>query len=426
MRKIFLAAINAGIRPAQDIDELKKIRGLNMGCLLGMAVAFLLAILNAVTGFYPLAVLHFSVILVSCCIILLQGRGLYRVAHYVGVLEIMIISCFAAIAYHNSMEILLLLNILAVVLLFEMRREQWVLSLMNVALFTWIRYYNDHYPPLIAQAPFSRHILSYVNGSLILGILIGYYKREQQRNRRQLEAMNLELKEKAATLENLNRVKEKILSILSHDLRQPLASMKTLLSMADDVGPEYFSTFTKRVETHVDNVMLTLENTLRWSYSQMKGITLLPQDVSMEEALLPLPQQFAEQLRNKQITLSLSVSPEYKAYVDPEHLTIVMRNLLSNAIKFTREGGEIRITVALEAEHLVVTVADTGIGMDQEMLEKLFDLEQHFTRYGTGNERGVGLGLMVVKELVTLNEGKIRLQSEVGKGTTVVLELSLP
>jgi signal transduction histidine kinase len=267
--------------------------------------------------------------------------------------------------------------------------------------------------------------MSYVIASVFLGLIIANYKKEQQHNRQLLEEMNRTLEAKALTLENLNQVKENILSILSHDLRQPLASMKSLVSLSDDVGPAVFTSFTKRIETHLDNALLSLENTMRWAHAQMKGLKAVHAPCKLNDTLLPLKVQFQESLQKKDVSLVIAVGEDAVLYADPEHLTIILRNLLSNAIKFTPKGGFIHISANRRLTNMEITVKDNGIGIDERLMERLFDLELHFTRFGTENELGVGLGLLVVKELTELNGGQVAISSETGKGTTVLLRLPL-
>jgi signal transduction histidine kinase len=107
-----------------------------------------------------------------------------------------------------------------------------------------------------------------------------------------------------------------------------------------------------------------------------------------------------------------------KVYADREQVTIILRNLLSNAIKFTRTGGLIHLFANDRASHWEINVEDNGVGMDEEMIGKLFTADGHFTRRGTDNEKGTGLGLRLIKELIQMNEGELSVASTPGKGTT--------
>lgn len=425
MKRFIKAALNAGVQPSQAISEQKLVTSLNQGCLVAAVLAFSLIILNGLTGYYILAGIYLMSIICSLGVIALQGSGYYITARYVAVFESMVLFTFVALAYHNSVELLLLFNILTIVLLFDNPWERYSLGILNVVLFTCTRLYVDTHPPLITELPFLREIMSYVVACTFLGLIIANYKKEQRHNRELLERANRKLEGKAETLKNLNQVKEKVLSILSHDLRQPLASMKSLVALSDDVEQKVFNSFTKKVEGHLDNVLLSLENTMHWAYFQMKGVNAAPAACKVNDTLLPLKVQFKESLHEKAITLLMSVPEDAMLYADPEHFAIILRNLLSNAIKYTPKGGIVSIAARRRLKHMEIAITDTGMGIDGLLMKRLFDLELHFTCFGTENEHGVGLGLLVVKELAELNNGRVLLTSEVGKGTTVQLNLPL-
>jgi signal transduction histidine kinase len=112
------------------------------------------------------------------------------------------------------------------------------------------------------------------------------------------------------------------------------------------------------------------------------------------------------------------------AWADPNHVRLVLRNLINNALKFTPQGGSIKIQGFLQKAQVIVNVIDTGIGMNEEQLGKLFKTNQHFTTSGTGGEKGTGLGLLLCQEVVTKNGGAIWASSEQGKGS--VFSFSLP
>lgn len=425
MKRFIKAVLNAGRRPSQPFVEQKLIRSLNLGCLVAVLLAFLLIILNGLTGYYILAGTYLASIIFSSGVIVLQRYGYYGTARYLAVFESMVLFSFVALAYHNSVELLLLFNILTIVLLFDNPWERYSLGVLNVALFTFTRLYVDTHPPLISELPFFREIMSYVVACTFLGLIIANYKKDQLHNRQLLEGMNRRLKEKAETLKNLNETKEKVLSILSRDLRQPLASMKSLVALSDDVTPAEFTSFTKKVENHLDNGLLSLENTMHWAHSQMKGQEAIPEACKVNSILLPLKVRFEETLKGKAINLLMAVPENARVYADPEHFSIILRNLLSNAIKYTPRGGIVSIAARQRLDHMELAITDTGTGIDPKLMERLFDLELHFTCFGTENEHGVGLGLLVVKELAELNNGAVKLSSEPGKGTTVLLSLPL-
>jgi two-component system, sensor histidine kinase and response regulator len=132
---------------------------------------------------------------------------------------------------------------------------------------------------------------------------------------------------------------------------------------------------------------------------------------------------FEESARNKEITLINEVQGDVSVWGDINQLKLVFRNLLNNAIKFNRPGGTIRIFMNVSSEHVDISVKDSGVGIDNADLAKLFNAETHFTKLGTNKEKGTGLGLLLAKEFIECNGGTITVTSELGKGTTFTFSL---
>jgi len=424
MKSFVKHVINTGIRPEYPFEEQKKIRSLNVGGLIGAVLAVIYCALNIFTAHFLLALCYFLLLLLIQVIFLLQHYGLRRLVRFISIFAIIGFCGFIGLGYQNSTELLLLFNVAVIVLLLDSWWLIGVLALLDMFAFIFICIYNASHPPLIEPLPPSRNIISVISFFVLTGMALLYYKYEQQRYRERLEALNRQNEEKALRLENLNRAKEKVLSILSHDLRQPLTSMKSLLLLDEELSPDLFRDFAARARGSLDNVLLSLENTLRWSHTQLKGISTNPRYCSVYDILEQLREQFTLQLQEKQLSFNLSVARDTLAYADTDHLSIILRNLLSNAVKFTpREGSITAMAKAVNGE-VEISMADTGVGIDVSLQQRLFDLERHFTRYGTENEHGTGLGLLVVKELTELNHGRIHLSSQAGKGT--VFSILLP
>ena len=150
----------------------------------------------------------------------------------------------------------------------------------------------------------------------------------------------------------------------------------------------------------------------------------LPKLIDLSQIAAENVELFAPQAEQKQILLSNVIPKNTTAYADPSMVDTVIRNLLSNALKFTAPGGNVAVSTAEHAEHfLAVSVMDTGMGIAEEMLPKLFRIDTHYKNVGTAGEQGTGLGLILCKELVETNGGNLWVESEVGKGTTFTFTL---
>lgn len=417
--KIFISQIvKVGIRPGLPFEEQKKIRSLNVGNLISITMIVALCVFNIVTAHYRLALSYCFLLLCIMFIYQLQHLGFFRAARYFTVALIPGFFSYISLCYHNNTELLLLLNIAVIVFLLDSWWMITALSLLDMFAFIFIRIYNGSHEPLIEALPPSRDIISVTSLFLLMTMVLLYYKYEQQKDRRQLEALNRQNEEKALRLENLNKAKEKILSSLSHNLLQPLAGMRSLLQMEEELAPATISDFTGRFRNNLDNVLLSLENTLRWSHTRLKGLIPAPRYCNVYDALEQVALQFRAQLSEKRLTFAHTCSHDTLIYADPAHLQVIIRNLVSNAVKFTPKGGSIRAVVSAANGMVEISVTDTGIGMNEDLLQQLFNPEQRTHSFGTENEPGAGLGLLLVKELVELNGGNLTVTSVLKEGAT--------
>ncbi|MDM8519563.1 response regulator [Anaerolineales bacterium HSG6] len=231
-------------------------------------------------------------------------------------------------------------------------------------------------------------------------------------------------------LHKLNADKDKFFSIMAHDLRgpfMPLIGASKLLNKAIDVlTPEETKELTASIHRTAKNTHNLLENLLQWSQLQMGRLKYRPQSVDMLKVIDKNIELLTENATSKEIILKSQAQPELFAYADIHMIDTVIRNLVSNALKFTPNGGTITViaqpqngssTIKMPVEQIEVNVADTGVGISEEDLAKLFRLDVHHTTHGTNDEHGSGLGLLMCQEMVEKNGGKIWVESTQGEGT---------
>lgn len=261
---------------------------------------------------------------------------------------------------------------------------------------------------------------------IVIGLVMALWLVSWRRNQFK-QVVNKQLRLQKQALEQASYQKDKIFSILSHDLRLPIASLSGVLQLVEkqNVSDEAFAKIRHALGKQIGSLNTTLDNLLLWSRNQMGGVA----DVRPTEALIS---EIVENNRylligaasQKKIAIDNEVPPHASVYADVHHLDIVMRNLLLNALKFTDEGGEIKITYTENTDTATIAVTDTGVGMTAEQLDKLFKINTHFTTAGTRNEKGAGLGLLLCKEFVEANHGTLTVSSEPGNGS--VFSVTLP
>jgi len=232
------------------------------------------------------------------------------------------------------------------------------------------------------------------------------------------------LEERTQQLTELNSLKNKLFSIIAHDLKSPLYALRNLFRNVQvyDLPGEDIKLLIPEVVNELTYTTGLMENLLQWAKSQMQNDSVKPQLLDIGKVTKDVLQLLRLQAEAKRIYIDSKIERPVYVYADKDMINLVLRNLLSNAIKFTPEEGHIYIDAREKRSHIEVVVRDTGMGISEEGLKKLLSASYFSTR-GTGGETGTGLGLMLCKEFLSRNGGDMRIESEPGKGSTVAFTL---
>lgn len=271
--------------------------------------------------------------------------------------------------------------------------------------------------------------LSIVLFIIILLVSIGFFiifrawKREKV-NLHNLSIHKDQIEEQAHQLQRSNTEKDKIFSIIAHDLRSPLNSLTGLLNLVQEksLTKKEFTSYVEMISKNLGNNNTLLENLLLWSRSQMKKLEPKPTSFNLNELiqknldLLPYSGYFKGQV------IINSVNSDFFVLADKNMIDIVIRNLLSNALKFTRSEDQIVVTATSWYSKVRVTIRDSGTGIKPEDIDKLFKADFYST-LGTNQETGTGIGLMLCKEIIEMHQGKIWVESEYGLWSDFFFEI---
>ncbi|MEN7548633.1 hybrid sensor histidine kinase/response regulator [Rapidithrix thailandica] len=240
-----------------------------------------------------------------------------------------------------------------------------------------------------------------------------------------LKETNKQLTKSEGNLQRMNDLKDKLFSIISHDIRGPLNTLTSLL----DVFINHSGTFTVEemrqfsidIKSSLNGVSSLLDNLLKWSLSQMNKLELDAEEVDLCWIISQNVKLLTPGAASKEIKLIKAVEENTVAYADKNMIDFILRNLISNAIKFTNLGGAIEVTCKRDGTTAEMQVKDNGVGMDKKTLKNLFKSDRLMSKPGTSAEKGTGLGLALCKEFVERNRGTIEVESHVGKGTTFTM-----
>lgn len=224
---------------------------------------------------------------------------------------------------------------------------------------------------------------------------------------------------RTAELRRANATKDKFFSIVAHDLRGPIGSLSVMFNDIVESASEMTDEILGMARATTKSTSIFLEELLTWARSQRGEIDCNPQAVDLRAVLQETQALFATQAQAKGVRLDLAVAGEHWVHADPAMVHTILRNLAHNALKFTGRGGSVRAMVNREGECYVVSIVDSGVGMDEATRQNIFrlDVKAHSSR-GTQNESGTGLGLILCKEFVEKNGGKIDVRSQLGRGST--------
>jgi signal transduction histidine kinase len=238
---------------------------------------------------------------------------------------------------------------------------------------------------------------------------------------------NVEMMNKSKQLEEINRTKNKLFSILGHDFRGPIGQIKTIVDMLldGDLNQNEFDELLYKLKKDLDSVYFTLNNTLSWSFSQMEGFRIHQIEFNLVELVNSTIQLLTPQFKEKSIQVENLMPENVTVFADPDLIVVLIRNILNNAAKFSEIGEYVKITSDQKDCFVYWCVIDFGTGMDQQLINSILtkDYVIHRSHRGTTQEKGSGLGLQVCKEFARLNGGELTIQSALNFGTVVCVKI---
>ncbi len=261
-------------------------------------------------------------------------------------------------------------------------------------------------------------------------ILFIYFRFNQKKKaNKSLKKSNAIITKQKDELKEVNATKDKFFSIIAHDLKSPFNSILGFTEILDESYDDYTDEERKKMIATLTktskNSFLLLQNLLTWARSQKGGIEISKEKIQLKGLVDVSILSYLGSASLKEIEINSEIDDNISVFVDTETMRTVIGNIVNNSIKYSNKGGEINIKSEMIEKDVLLSISDNGIGMSEKTLSKLFRIEESFSIPGTADERGTGLGLIICKEFVEKNGGKIWAQSEEGVGTTFKISLSL-
>ncbi|SHK13666.1 Signal transduction histidine kinase [Maribacter aquivivus] len=259
---------------------------------------------------------------------------------------------------------------------------------------------------------------------VIVFIILKANQREKILNKKLANQAEI-LNNNQESLTQINANQDRLFSIVGHDLRGPINSLNDILRLylEDPEGKVYFEQFAPQLKEDLEQVQFTMDNLLHWGKTQMQGSSINVRSISVKYELDTILQLYRNEIKKKSIVINNQVAANHNVFADQQQFNIIFRNLINNAIKFTPNEGLITISTEIKDKNLVIQVTDTGVGMTEADIQKLFSNTENFSKYGTNLEKGTGLGLRLVKAMVIKNDGEIIVKSQPNQGSQFIIEL---
>ncbi len=417
----------------------RKMAAINSGsalCLATLGPIFI--VLNLLGGHYSLALINVSSSLLGLVCLGLVRKGFYRVSSILLVVCSSFLFSLSGYLFHNAMEYIVLIAMLGTVFMVESNRLRLLLVVTLGAAFfvVTMMLFNASVPGTISTARYGINLAIFlVIYYWILEIFRTINNNHQQEierknadlalSQQRLDREHEELTALTGKLQVANMAKEKLFSIVSHDLRSPLGNIRTTIGFLRDghLGPEEFRAMLGELKDEVDHASDCLDTLLTWSASQLQAIQPIFVEVSLAAVAHDCVALLSDGATRKKITFENTIPAEARVWADKDQLSAILRNLISNALKFTPVGGVVRLTAREREDGWKVTVSDTGIGMSEERVRQLFDPYHASSTFGTANEKGLGLGLQICREFVQSHRGTLCVESREGSGSSFYFTL---
>ena len=240
---------------------------------------------------------------------------------------------------------------------------------------------------------------------------------------------HIELASTRKKIIEMNLMRDKLYSIIAHDIRSPFSGISlTLSAIANgllDPNSAEFREILIHLEKTANETTILLDNLLEFTRLQSQSLSIASKYLPIYPVIIESIQLLKGNADKKNITITADISENIVAYFDEISISAVFRNLIFNSIKFTPENGMIDITARIEEDYARVKVTDTGIGISEELIKKIFVDNEHYTSPGTNKEQGSGLGSYIIKDFINRNNGKLKINSTPGSGTEMLVYLPL-
>lgn len=400
------------------MNYVKKKRNLMVNLIAIISIPFMTCFLiaNLLEERYGLATINFCNTLSSALTLVLQYYKKHKAAKTILLVSYYFCFFIGALIFQNAGQYYLLSTLIIAMLLFDNNRIHVLAAFIIIPSIIIIEISAPIYT-ITNPLPHSRVFFNIIRSISFIIIAIHFYIQILYNKMKKIENQRLKL-------QIANQDKEKIFSIIAHDIKSPFSTLENLASALHEqiLNNEASKEFIEQICRQIKAQNKTLDDLLKWGSSNIKGVRKTPSILSIKSLIEKILTTSKENIHTKRLTVNILLGKNDQIYADKDHIVIILRNLISNAIKFSYTNGIINISSTFDNEKTYIHIQDYGIGINNIKRSVLFNEIQNRS-LGTSNEPGSGLGLLLCRDLIEQNDGTITIESKPQKGSIFTIGL---
>lgn len=414
-----------------SLYEQKKVNQLNAICVYSSVFVVILALMNLFLGRYPQLIVDISLLaIIYIPVILIQKSGHYAVAR--NYLTIVALIAMNSICLYNigrgeflQTENIYLTLAPPVVILYEKIKQVIVYSLLIMFFFSFHIYDFIARNQEISDSKFITNSLVYLIVFLAIHYFVSSYKKAFYNIYLYQTALIDRLAQQKEELQRTDETKNKLFSIVAHDLKRPINMLTGLLQVEGMIPEKELQDYKKQVKESVNGISGLVDNVLTWAKSQLEGFQVDMKQTRLNDLFDKELEVYKEQAGLKGIELNAKIPEKLEVVSDLNHIALIVRNIVNNSIKFTPSNGQISIIAKAKKNHVDIVIKDTGVGIDGETIRKIQEQKFVTSKSGTQGESGTGLGLVMCSETLVKIGGKLLIESKKNEGSQFTIQLPL-
>jgi signal transduction histidine kinase len=428
--------LEAGLTEETPITERHRVFFLNRLLLVSAFINITMFFVDMMVGLYINAISNLMIMLIYGPLFFLHHeKKYYSVRNLFTFLMVGFVAYMSVATYHHGRwtetENIMFGCFAGAMFMYGGKARIFILVFM-LCVFFGLKYYKFNYFETPINEDFTLTIINSSIALIAVSFFMIIYEGEFKKSINHVVELNLELvgqkrllEQSKLELSEINKTNTKLFSIIAHDLKNPLNLINGLVHLCDDndITKEELQELKYRTRENLNTVIQMIDNVLIWAKAHLEGFNTQIKRQNLSKLCWEISKFYQEILLAKNITISIEIDPKIDVMTDNTLMKIVIRNIVNNAIKYTHRSGKIRIVAHSDGQDIILKIVDTGVGIDQETIRSIENGEFVESQYGTDDEIGTGLGLLLSIEMLKKTKGYLQIESELGAGTTIRVTL---